>query len=369
MIALTILTFIVVLGILVLVHELGHFLTARKFKMGVDEFGIGFPPRLTSTVKNGVRYSLNLLPLGGFVKIKGEDGEHENDEDSFSARPVWQRIIVIIAGVTMNIFAGWLILVILFSTGAPVEVDSSIPTKYVHDEKIVISELLEKSPADEAGLEPGDQLISIDGLLVDSIEHVQDVFNKRADQETELEYERDGARTVIKVVSEQLADSGTDRAVIGIALSEIGVVKLPITRAIIFGSRATYSYLTQIVEAFVGIFKDIARGAGVNEQIGGPVAIAVRTSDVLDLGLPYILIFTAVLSFNLAILNILPFPALDGGRLLFLLIEAIRRKPSKQEVEAWFHRIGFALLMVFVIFITYRDITRFGGRIWNALIG
>jgi len=368
MILLTIITFIAVLGVLVLVHELGHFLTALKFKIGVDEFGIGFPPRLLSKVRNGIRYSVNLLPLGGFVKIRGEDGENASDPDSFASRPVWQRIIVIIAGVGMNILTGWLILVILFSTGAPVELDDSIQPKYIREKQVVVTELLKDSPADKAGIKPGDKLVSIDGLLVESVEHIQDTVNKRAGMDTELEYSRDRENTVVTLAPEHIEDSGTDRAVMGVTLSEVGKVRLPVYKAFIFGTRATYSYLQQITDAFGGIFKDLIRGAGVNEQIGGPVAIVVRTNDVLDLGLPYILIFAAVLSFNLAILNILPFPALDGGRLVFLVVEAIRRKPSRQEIEAWFHRIGFALLMLFIIFITYRDITRFGGRIWSALI-
>lgn len=269
---LAIITFILVLGFLVLVHELGHFLTARRLKVGVEEFGLGLPPRLVGWTKKGVIYSLNAIPLGGFVKIKGEDGETKNEPDSFGGRPVWQRLIILVSGVIMNIAAAWLILIFLFSAGMP------------------------------------------------------------ADSSYRLQ-----AR--------------------------------PVPSAVAAGTKATFVYIGRISQAFGGIIAGVWRGQELGDKLGGPVAIAAATGDVVALGWRYVLLFTAVLSLNLAIINILPFPALDGGRVLFLIIEKIRGRPSRKQTEEWSHRLGFALLMLLAVFITYHDIARFGGRIWQTFGG
>lgn len=268
----TILVFILILGFLVLVHELGHFLSARKLGIGVEEFGLGLPPKIFGWKKNGIVYSLNAIPLGGFVKIKGEDGEGKEDKDSFANRPIWQRLIVLISGVSMNFVAAWILLIILFGVGMP--------------------------QGAEYRMQPQSPLL-----------------------------------------------------------------------ATINGSKAVVAYTRQIGEAFGGMARDIWQGRGIGQNLGGPIAIAAATNDVLDYGWPYVLLFAAVLSINLAIINILPFPALDGGRILFLIIEKIRGKPSKQQVEDYLHKIGFALLMLLAVFITYHDIVRFGSRIWRTLAG
>jgi len=147
------------------------------------------------------------------------------------------------------------------------------------------------------------------------------------------------------------------------------VVRFPPHKAVIAGTQSAYHYLVRIAQAFGGIIKNVATGNGVGDSIGGPVAIAVATENVVDLGFIHVIIFTAILSINLAIINILPFPALDGGRLIFLILERIRGKASRADMEAWFHRAGFALLMLFAAFITYKDIARFGGGIWHAIVG
>lgn len=263
---LTIVVFVLILGFLVLVHELGHFLTAHRLKVGVEEFGLGLPPRIVGWTKKGVIYSLNAIPLGGFVKIKGEEGDNCEEADSFAGRPVWQRLIILVSGVVMNVVAAWLILIALFATGLPAD------TSY--------------------RLQPR-----------------------------------------------------------------------PIPLAIASGSKATFVYIGRIAAAFGEIIAGAWQGEGVGDKLGGPVAIAAATGDVVALGWSYVLLFTAVLSLNLAIINILPFPALDGGRVLFLIIEKIRGRPGKKQTEEWLHRLGFALLMLLAVFITYHDIIRFGNRI------
>lgn len=365
---LTIIAFILILGFLVLAHELGHFLVARKLGVAVAEFGLGFPPRLISKVIGGTRWSLNALPLGGFVKIKGEAGESSDEPDSFSSRGPLQRTLIVLAGVTMNIVAAWLILAVLFSTGAPMEITSDIPRAYVRESAISITDVLPDSPAAGAGLRVGDKIVSADGRTFAAIEDLQAYIANHKDANVNLRYERNGALTNTALTPRIIKEFEPDRAVMGVALSEVGLVRFPPARAVIMASRATYGYLQKILSAFSGIITNLWQGTGTAPGLGGPVAIAVATNDVVILGWPYVLLFTAILSLNLAIINILPFPALDGGRIIFFIAEAIRGRPSRQAVEAWLHRAGFALLMLVAVIITYNDLVRFGGRIWQALI-
>ncbi|MBU2575689.1 site-2 protease family protein [Patescibacteria group bacterium] len=364
---LTIVVFILIIGFLVLIHELGHFIVAKKTGMKVEEFGLGFPPTIYKKRINETKYCINLIPLGGYVKIKGEDSQYAQDEDSFSAKPIYKRALTVIAGVVMNIIAGWLIFVILFAISAPVEINETIDEKYLLNEKIIISEIIVDSPAQEQGLKPGDEIIAIQGKRVETIIEFQNIIAS-AESEVVIDFMRSKKNKTINVNPKIIQDISEDRKVIGVALSKMGNVRYPIHKAFIAGTEAAYGYLERIVKAFCGIIKGAFSGQGL-QGVGGPVAIAVITNDMIDLGFSRVLIFTAILSFNLAILNILPFPALDGGRLIFMAVEAVRGKPSKKEVEAWFHRIGFILFMLLAIFITYRDILRFGGRIWQRVIG
>ena len=364
---LTIIAFILIVGFLVLVHEFGHFIVAKKSKMEVTEFGLGFPPTIFKKKVNGTEYCLNLIPLGGYVKIKGEDGAHADEPNSFSAKPVYIRALALVAGVTMNIIAGWLIFVVLFAISAPVELDSSVPQKYILSEHIAISEIIIDSPADKAGLLAGDEIKSANQENIQTIEQFQDIIS-RAQGAVLVTYIRDKQESEVDVAPEIIENISPDNKIIGVALARVGNVRYPIHKAVIQGSKSAYGYMERITVAVAKIIKGAFIGQGLG-GVGGPVAIAVATNDMVDLGFDRVLIFTALLSFNLAIFNILPFPALDGGRLIFLAVEAVRRKPSKKEVEEWFHRVGFILFMLFAIFITYRDIMRFGGRIWQSVVG
>ncbi len=356
---LTIIAFVLILGFLVLVHELGHFLVARRFGVAVEEFGLGFPPKVISKKIGPTVYSLNAIPLGGFVKIKGEDASTSNDPDSFASRPVWQRTVIVASGVTMNIIAGWLILVVLFAVGAPLEITPDINRAYVRSSDVIITAVVANSPASRAYLKSGDKILAVHGQLIDTVDTLQAIIAKLPSQVIVVNYERAGVPASTKLTPEVLSDVASGRAVMGVALAEVGLVRYPLGQAIITGVSATGSYLERIVAAFGGIIKNLAQGASVGDKIGGPVAIAVATGDMVAQGWRYALLFTAILSFNLAIINILPFPALDGGRIVFFIVEKLRGRPGRQAVEAAFHRAGFALLMLLAVFITYRDIVRF----------
>ncbi len=365
----TIVGFIIVLGFLVLVHELGHFLVARAFGIAVEEFGLGFPPKLFWKKSGATVYSINAIPLGGFVKIKGEDGEGDVEADSFGDKPAWQRACVIASGVSSNVIAGWLLLSILFMAGAPVERTPDIDSRYVHDPSLAVSEVLLGSPADAAGLAAGDTILSADGQSFTDIAPFQEYIAGKSSQSVSLRFRRAKTEQEATLFPRVLDDQNLERAIIGVGLAEVGVARFPPHKAAVAGTIAAGNYLERIAVAFWSIVRSLAAGRGAGDSLGGPLAIAIATGDALDLGFSHAVIFTAILSFNLAIINILPFPALDGGRLIFLAAEAIRRKPSKQEMEAWFHRIGFALLMLLAAVITYRDLARFGGRIWKAVLG
>ncbi|HLC99697.1 MAG TPA: M50 family metallopeptidase [Patescibacteria group bacterium] len=379
----TIVAFVVILALLVLVHEAGHFFTARLFGVRADEFGFGFPPRAFGVQKRkngkwkflgakgegdadgGTVYSINWLPLGGFVKIKGEGGEARSDHDSFAARPIWQRGIILAAGVTMNVVLAFVLLVGAFIIGIPQSTDDIPSSKeiVVRNAQIQILEVEKDFPA-AASLKAGDVLVAVDGKPIQTISNFQTYINTHRDGLT-LQYRRgsDLQETVLKpkVLDEE------DRAVIGVNLSEVATVSYPWYQAIPRGFVATYTIIGTILGGYWDFFSNVFSGQKIAAEVSGPVGIAVYTSMVVKLGFIYILQFTIVLSLNLAILNFLPIPALDGGRFLFLMIEKFRRRPVVERIENMTHTIGFALLMVLVVVLTYRDLARWGGDILRVL--
>ncbi len=375
----TILLFIVILGLLIFVHEFGHFYMARKMGIGVDEFGFGYPPRIFGIQKskkdnrwhvigrfskkknpeeNGdVVYSINWIPVGGFVKIKGEQGDTRKDKDSFSSKKIWQRVVVLSAGVVMNLILAFIIISIGFGLGLPSMVGDSLPqSAEVKDRRLQIVEVIEDSPSKAAGLELGDTIKSIDGTSVVTISDFQDYIQPRADSEVALRIGR-GDEVLDKIIiPKDYEESG--EAKIGAWLAETGIVSYPWYVAIWMGAKTTISITWQIIVAFYDIIKNFVITQQVSADIAGPVGIAVMTGQVVKLGFIYILQFTAILSINLVILNFMPFPALDGGRVFLLIIEKIRGKPLNQRIEAAIHNIGFLLLLLLLVIITFRDVFR-----------
>lgn len=423
----TILVFLVLLGILVFVHELGHFVTARQLGVKADEFGFGFPPRIfgvqlmkkteikssatIETVKTeitdiktdnveivsaivtdevavvnqveqkkrwrfiwggrdikeltggasanwGTVYSLNWIPLGGFVKIKGEDGECRNEANSFSCQKIWKRAVILSAGVAMNVALCSVALIFAFIIGAPQVVDSAkISGGIVRDEKIQVISILKNSPAEKAGIQLGDVIIDIDGKKIEKVEDVQMYVQSKNKQEIAVAVERLEQIVLYKIQPVVLKE--TQKPGMGVGLARTGIVSYPWHKAIWFGVRDTYYLGEQIIVAFAKIIKNAVIGQPIGVDVAGPVGIAVMTGQVARMGFIYILQFIALLSLNLAIINFLPFPALDGGRVLFLIIEKIRGRAVDQKIEQITHSIGFALLMVLVVIVTSRDIMKF----------
>jgi len=375
----TAIIFILVLGILVFVHELGHFLVARRNGVGVEEFGFGFPPRIAGIYWNeegkkkivwGSRnaktkdtiYSVNWIPLGGFVKILGEEGEAKDNPKSFSSKTALARVRILAAGVAMNFVLAAVLLSVGYFIGIPQLVEET-SGGILKNEKVQIIEVAANSPAEEMGIKMGDEIVSaVDqwGNQVtkfESVEDVQNFISGKKGQEITLNLKR--GKEEMKVTGVPRADHPSDQGALGIGLAEVAEVSYSWYEAVWLGIKTTFDLTVAIIFAFGNILAKLATGQSVSSDVAGPVGIAVLTGQVAKLGLVYILQFTAILSINLAIINILPIPALDGGRILFILIEKIKGSPLSQKIEQRAHNIGFAVLITFMIFITFRDFVKF----------
>ncbi|HLD27291.1 MAG TPA: site-2 protease family protein [Patescibacteria group bacterium] len=359
---LTIVAFIVILGILVFVHEFGHFITAKKSGMKVEEFGLGFPPKLWGFKKGGTFYSLNLIPIGGFVKIKGENGEAADEPDSFGHQPFRKKALVLAAGVLMNVVLAFILLSVGFMAGLPSVVDQNdINNNLVGEVKIQIAGVIENSAAALAGLSAGEVILEADGAVMENVEQFQNYIRQNQDRAINLKVKDTGGEIKnVSVTPGELPNFAQGKA-IGVSLMQIGNIRYGFLESWYRGLIATFQFLLMIILAFYHLFKDLFSGAGLSAAVAGPVGVAVVTGQMVDLGFIYLMQFTALLSLNLAILNFLPFPALDGGRFIFLLIEKIRGRKNNQKLENAVNNLGFSLLMLAFIFITYRDIARQSG--------
>jgi regulator of sigma E protease len=365
---LTILLFVLILLILVLVHEFGHFLTAKFFGIRVDEFGVGFPPKLFGKKYGETEYTVNLLPIGGFVRIFGEDPleESENESDKtrkFSDKSLFVQAAVIIAGVVMNFILAWVLFSAIFMIGTPT-VQSSAP-KGVHLKNVHLTalEVLPGSPADKAGLSSGDALIGISGaqetVSKPTTQQFQNFISNHANDPLQVTYLMGNTKHVAKITPQKgVSKDEPQKAIIGVALGNVGTYQLPVGQALIHGLQRT-GVMTKTLGVGLGTFfgQALTGHANLNE-VSGPVGIVPIVGQVSSLGFAYVLSFMALISLNLALINIIPFPALDGGRLLFIIIEAIKGSPIKPRVANLINATGFALLILLMIVVTYHDIAR-----------
>ncbi len=364
----TIILFIIVLAILILTHEVGHFITAKWAKIRVDEFGLGLPPRIWGVKKGETIYSINWLPLGGFVKIFGEDLNEENmtgpdSAHSFINRPKWVQAIVLVAGVTLNLVLAWILISVNLGLGMPAGLDGLPKGLTVQNESLSIVSVLPASPAAEAGLIAGDQLISLTagqqkiGQTNLTVEMVHNFTKQFPNQPIKIEFLRPSGHSVVTVTPQP--DLGVDGAAIGIATQKIGIVSVPWRQAPFYGLFFTYHLIINTFLAFSYFFAHIfTTGKEALGAIAGPIGIYGLISDASRLGFVYILNFVALISINLAILNLLPFPALDGGRLLFVGIEAIIRRPINPKIANILNTIGFSLLLLLMAMIAISDILK-----------
>lgn len=374
--------FLLVLSVLVLIHEAGHFFAARMFKVKAEEFGAGFPPRIFGFVRENGKWkyvgrkdekeykntiwSVNWLPLGGFVRIKGEtpDGGAD-DPDSFQNVAIWKRVIILAAGVIMNWFLAFVLFAVIFMIGAPAMLEDVPAGAVVEDRAVTITHLLEDQPANEAGLEAGDKVLSIAGEKPEDYNQAIELIGAQGEDEFEIKVLRNEEEMNFNLDPEYIEE--IDKAGIGVAMSDVGIVRFTWYQAIYQAGISTYNYTKLILVAFGGIIKDIVTFNGVSEDVAGPVGIAVLTGQFAKQGIVPLLQFAAILSINLAIINFLPIPALDGGRVVFLLIEKVRRKALRPKLEAMIHQIAFLALIILILLVTLRDLGKYGGVIWGGL--
>ena len=357
----TILTLGGMLLILIVVHEFGHFIVAKRSGARVEEFGIGFPPRIFGLRWGETVYSVNLLPLGGFVKIFGEEGAHAKDPRSFASRPLGMRALVIVAGVVMNILLAFALYAAGHTLGLPTIIESDTIASRAENVQIQITSVAGDSPAADSGMRLGDAITNIyvgdEVFAITAIDDVQQVILDNAGSEIRVEVLR--GTDPISFILTPRENPPAGEGAIGVAMVRVGTISYPWYEAIWRGAETTYRTLGAIFSAFGGIIVDLVKTGTLTADVAGPVGIAVFASQVSNLGFIYVLQLAALLSLNLAIINIIPFPALDGGRLLFLAIEFIKGSPVNKRVEQFAHTAGFALLILLMIAITIRDVGRF----------
>lgn len=381
----TIVLFILVLSLVVLVHEAGHFLVAKKSGMKVYEFGWGFPPRAIGwyrdpKTKKIVRvgggnkqnlaevsggsdtaeefpatvYSINWLPLGGFVKIKGENG-NDQSPDSFGSKSFWRRLSTIVAGVAMNVVLAAVLLGVGFMIGLPTDMDGFNDSKAIVVEApaVMIQQISPDSAAAKAGLVVGDKIVTFNGQPVTSADQIISLTKTNGTQPITAGVQGKG-KALREVTVTPTVVEGSPR--LGVMLANAGVVRYPWYIAIYKGAIAAWFGLINIFIAFYLLIKNLILGNGLLFAVSGPVGVAAAVGESARLGFNYIINTTAMISLSLAAINILPIPALDGGRAFFIIIEKIigRKLPAKYEQAI--HAIGFVALLALIAVVTWRDI-------------
>jgi regulator of sigma E protease len=359
--AFSIILFFIILLVLVIVHEFGHFIAAKWVNMRVDEFAFGFPPRIYAKKKGETVYAINALPLGGYVSIWGENGE-PNDEAkhhprAFSNRPKWAQLVVLIAGVTMNMLLA-LVLFVGVSFGK-VEMSADDPTygARVKDAHIVVVQTAPNSPA--SAIETGSVITKIasGGQIADmhsASSAVAFVENHQNAPFTISYTKPDGekADTVISAVYGIVPD----KKALGLSLDTIGYVRTGAFEAVKLGFERTWDTTVLTLQGLGTLVTSIGKHTNVLSELSGPIGIARIVGQTSAYGLAAVLTLVAILSVNLAVFNILPLPALDGGRMVVVLIEAISKKRVPHKYYSWVNIVGFAALMLLLIVVTVHDI-------------
>lgn len=364
----TVLAFVAVLVVLVLVHEIGHFIAAKRAGITVQEFGVFFPPRIASVMWRGTRYSINWIPLGGFVKMLGEDGEGEAEKlresglseaaieramsGAFNRKPVWVRISVLLAGVAMNFLLAGILFAVAFAMPVP---EGRGP--------LTVTDVEPNTPAAMAKLEVGDVIVSADGRKFEVSSDLTRYVRSRAGSPVVLGIERDGLPLLVRVVPRPDSEIAPGQGPVGFGYRPAEYVSVEsstsdpleaVTRGFSEAGYLAYRIPGGLADAVSGLL-------GINPDAGtavGPIGIAEETGRMLEAPLVSQLIFMGILSVNLAVLNVLPFPPLDGGRIAVVLMEAVRRRRLPAEREALIYLTGFMVLIALVILISIQDVQR-----------
>lgn len=349
---------IIGLSLLVLGHEAGHFFAAKLFGLQVDEFGFGFPPRIAAKKVGGTEYSINWLPFGGFVRIAGERGEFEMLEGGgesgnpalpdpvapetpadpsrqFYTQPAWKKSVIILAGVFTNFILGWFFISVVLMVGVP--------------QSLIIAGTEPGSPAAAAGIQAGD---IVKGYT--SAESFISFIDAHKGTPVTVAVLRNDKEVDFTVTPR--TNAAPNQGAIGVALEEGGAPREGVFAALRDGIVAAWDISILTIQAFWGLIGQVFTHATIPAGIVGPVGIFSVAEETGSIGLAYLLQFIGVISLNLMVVNLIPFPALDGGRFLVILIEKVKRSPLPYKVEAWINGIGFALLLALMIALTVRDV-------------
>ncbi|MBI4847995.1 MAG: RIP metalloprotease RseP [Nitrospirae bacterium] len=355
----TVLWAVIFFGLLIFFHELGHFILAKLVNVKVLKFSLGFGPKLIGRKIGETEYLISAIPLGGYVKPLGEEpGEEMKEEDkprAFNFQPVWKRVAIVVAGPVFNIVLAYIIFLTFLSLNYPVAIpklDSMTST---------IEGVSENSPAQKAGLKKDDTIVEINGTAIMDWNEMADIFSKNPGKELNLKVKRGSDLINVQIIPE-IAKS-TDESGKEVTVGRIGISKKLDVNLIqsesIFSApfkavEAVYHWCYLTVEVVVKLFT----GSVSSKQVGGPILIVDAASKAAAVGAFAYFNFIAIISINLAVLNLLPVPVLDGGHIMFFTIEAVRGKPLSEKIMGIANKIGMALLMMLIAFVFYNDIVR-----------
>lgn len=325
---------VLIFCLLIFVHEFGHFVTAKLCGIKVNEFAIGMGPAIFKKQKGETLYSVRVFPIGGFCAMEGEDEDSE-DERAFNNQPAWQRAIVLAAGSIMNLLTAVILMIII--------------AFYMGQATTTIDAVQEGSPAYEAGIMAGDEVIGIDGKTIDEWIDLQTIVGENEGEAVTFTVLRDGSQTDISVTPEYDKEAG--RSLVGVTPT---MARNPV-KAVGTGITNTWDMTVMMYDLIGQLFT----GDVSAKELSGPVGIVYVVNDSAKMGFIYVVYLAALLSLNLAVINLLPFPALDGGRLLFLVIRKITGKRVTDEMEGKIHFIGIMLLLALMVYVTWNDIIRF----------
>lgn len=351
---LTIIVFLLVLSILVLVHEFGHFLMAKRAGIKVEEFGLGYPPRMLGKKIGETIYSINWILFGGFVKLLGEELEEipkvKDKEKSFWAKSKKTRISVIVAGVLANFILAIVCFSIVYSS-------AGIPTK---TDEVRIVGLIEDAPGIQTGILGGDIVLNVNDIVIEDVDQFIELVNQEKGKEIAIEVKREGEKLTMFAIPREEPPEG--EGPLGIVISDMEMKKYPLWQMPFYGTiegfKEAFAWTGLVGRGLGRMLGDLITKGQIPRGIAGPVGIFQITADVARSGILTILQFIGVLSVNLAVINILPFPALDGGRLIFIGYELVTRKKPKPKIEHWVNYIGMTVLIFLIILVTINDIAR-----------
>ena len=364
----TILIFVAVLLVLIVGHELGHFFAAKASRMKVLEFGVGFPPKIFGKKfsADGTEYTFNWLPFGGFVRILGEDPKDADHPDAFPQKHPLAQAFVLFAGPGANILLAFVFFTLALTIGTQALIVDTDDAASVTNARVLIGTVLDESPAAAAGLEPSDEVraLTTSGgtTVINSPEQIGLVVNSTSDESVLLTIIRDGEEQTVVIAPEAgLIEEDPERRALGVATGLVGHVSYPLHIAAVKGFERTVNSFVLVLVSLATLLGSAFTLTADVSQVAGPVGIAALTGEAAAFGFGALLSFAALLSVNLAIINLLPFPALDGGRLLFLGVETATRRKIPVQVAGAVNTVGFFILIALMVAVTVGDITRLVG--------